>query len=85
MNNKVVMKAIAREMEWIFDKILTNPKNAGKDLTKYENEIKDLYDAYMELRGNTGRISNIAGCCNEINDVVSIYELISQRGFKKDK
>ena len=54
MNKAVVMKSIARYMEWIY-------------------EIKDLHDAYMELRSRTGSVVYVQGIDMEVNNVDSIY------------
>ena len=75
MNKSVVMTAIERRMDWIYDKMICNPKNEGKDMTTWNHEIKELYDAYMELRGHAGSVVYVAGIDGEVNNVKSIYEL----------
>lgn len=52
-NKKIVMTAIAKEMEFQF-KIATHPNNDEDFKQKAKDNIKDLYDAYFELRGHRG-------------------------------
>lgn len=79
MNKNVVMSAIKYKMEWIFNKVLCNPLNLGKDMRDLEEEIKDLYSAYIELRGSSASVSYVAGVCSEMNTVQSIYDLTKER------
>lgn len=75
MNNNVVMTAINERMSWIYEKVICNPANKGKDLSKWKDEIKDLHDAYMELRGHSGSVAYVQGVDTQINNVTSIYAL----------
>lgn len=74
MNNLVVMHAIADRMEFEF-KVLTNPKNKGYDMSKHISDIKDLHEAYFELRGHKGYVSFVQGVDVEVGNVQSIYDL----------
>ena len=74
MNKRVVMSAIAREMNFWFDSY-NNPKNDDNGKKYASDKIKDLYEAYMELRGHKGIVVNIAGSDSEACDVDSIYTL----------
>ena len=73
-NKKIVMTAIAKEMEFQF-KIATQPNNDEDFKQKAKDNIKDLYDAYFELRGHRGFVSGIAGVDGEVGNVDSIYKL----------
>lgn len=75
MNKTVVMTAIEKRMVWIFNNVILNPKNEGKDLTSAKDEIKDLYEAYVELRGKSNSVVNVFGVDTEFNNVDSIYQL----------
>ncbi len=75
MNNVVVMRAIAERMNWIYNKVIKNPANKDKDLSKWKDEIKDLYEAYFELRGRKGTVVFVQGLDTEANNVDSIYQL----------
>lgn len=76
MNKDLVMRAIANEMEYLYTKVLTNPKNEGKDLSKWIGEVKELYEAYFELRGHEGTIRFIQGMDVEANNVKDIYKAV---------
>ncbi len=75
MKNKVVMTAIERRMKWIYETVICNPANRGKDLTFWKEEISDLHDAYFELRGNKSFVNVVEGIDVEPNSVDNIYKL----------
>lgn len=75
MKNRVVMTAIERRMKWIYESVICNPDNNGKDLTFWKEEIADLYDAYFEIRGTKGSLVFVEGIDTEPNNVDSIYKL----------
>lgn len=76
MNNVIVLQAIEDKMDFLFNKVWCNPKNENKDLSKVQDDIKDLYEAYIEIRGHAGAVSG-AGLLDTrgFNNVDSIYEL----------
>ena len=84
MNNKVVMTAIERRMDFIFNKVICNPNNIGKSLKFFEREIEELYKAYMELRGNTSYDAFVDGFYTEVNYVQNIYELTKRNYIDTD-
>ena len=75
MNNAVVMTAIERRMDWLYNNVWLNPANKGKDLSSTKKEIEDLYNAYFELRGHNGSAVFVHGVDYEVNNVDSIYQL----------
>lgn len=75
MNNLVVMTAIERRMDWVFNNVWLNPANKGKDLSNTQKELEDLYNAYFELRGHKGSVVFVHGVDCEVNNVDSIYKL----------
>ena len=72
-------KAIG-ETEW--DRITVM---ALKELLEYKKiglmpqEIKELHEAYFEIRGSKGHVSYVAGVDEEAGDVDSMYNLVLQR------
>ena len=84
MNNKVVMTAIERRMDFIFNKVICNPNNIGKSLKLFEKEIEELYKSYMELRDNSGYDVFVDGLCTEVNNVQSIYDLTKRNYIDTD-
>lgn len=75
MKNQAVMTAIERRMDWLFTQVISNPENQDKDLSMYKEEISDLHESYMELRGHRGSIVFVHGIDTEVNSVQSIYDL----------
>lgn len=76
-DKQIMMTAIERRVDWLFHSLWCNPKNDRAKLGKYRKEIIRLCELYFELRGGSNSISNVYGVDYEVNNVHSIYVLIS--------
>ncbi len=78
-NAPPLLSAIHKEIKWLFEKVLCNPKNDGKDMSKVEGDILCLCDEFFKVRGRRGAVV----FSDEMpNDVESIRALVVD-GMKK--
>ena len=77
MNKKLVLAAIAREVNFWYDVSL----KTDSDITREEAEKKivGLHEAYFEIRGSKGHTSYVAGVDEEAGDIDNMYNLVLQR------
>lgn len=83
-NTRLIMHAIAHEIEWMWD-VRCNPKNEHKDMTTLENNIIALANEYFTLRGHSGSVCFITGVDDEVNTVSSIRDMVYQERAKNEK
>lgn len=76
-NKKLVLAAIAREMNFWYDVFLKTDSEITKE--EAEKKIIGLHEAYFEIRGSKGHVSYVAGVDEEAGDVDSMYNLVLQR------
>lgn len=79
MKNPIVMTAIAHEIDSLW-RTISHPNNTQQKVValvrQYGPQIRDLHDAYFEIRGNSGIVWNVAGLDTEAQRVKKTYNTV---------